>query len=74
MTIGFPAPRAAQAGIKVEGGCKARDYGPVAGLVGVDCAFESGMSGDPVLDREGEGPRLAVGQSQQSMTPAQRAR
>ena len=69
MTIGFPASRAAQPGITVESGCKARDHGPVAGLVGVDCAFESGMSGGPVLERQSDGRWLVVGLIQQSMAP-----
>jgi hypothetical protein len=69
MTIGFPLSRASQPGITVESGCAARDYGPVAGLVGVDCAFESGMSGGPVLERQSDGSWLVVGLIQQSMAP-----
>jgi hypothetical protein len=69
MTIGFPRSRVSQPGITVESGCKARDHGPVAGLVGVDCAFESGMSGGPVLERQGDGRWLVVGLIQQSMAP-----
>jgi hypothetical protein len=67
MTIGLPRSRAASAGITVEVGCKARDHGPVDGLVGVDCAIERGMSGDPVLERQADGSWLAVGLVQQSM-------
>ena len=67
MTIGFPRSRARQAGITVETGCRARDHGPVEGLVGVDCAFEAGMSGGPVLERQGDGNWLVVGLIQQSM-------
>ena len=66
MTIGFPRSRAGGAGITVETGCRARDHGPVAGLVGVDCAFESGMSGGPVLERQTDGSWLVVGLIQQS--------
>lgn len=66
MTIGFPRSRARQAGITVETGCKARDHGPVAGLIGVDCAFEAGMSGGPVLERQIDGSWLVVGLIQQS--------
>jgi len=69
MTIGFPRSRAAQPGITVETGCRARDYGPVAGLVGVDCAFESGMSGGPVLEQQRDGTWQVVGLIQQSMGP-----
>ena len=72
MTIGFPASRAARPGITVESGCKARDHGPVAGLVGVDCAFESGVSGGPVLERQSDGRWLVVGLIQQSMAPVDR--
>jgi hypothetical protein len=69
MTVGFPASRASRPGITVERGCKARDHGPVAGLVGVDCAFESGMSGGPILERQADGRWLVVGLIQQSMAP-----
>jgi hypothetical protein len=67
MTVGFPRSRASQPGITVETGCKARDFGPVAGLVGIDCAFESGMSGGPVLELQTDGRWLVVGLIQQSM-------
>jgi hypothetical protein len=67
MAIGFPRSRAKQAGITVETGCKARDHGPVKGLVGVDCAFEAGMSGGPMLERQIDGSWLVVGLIQQSM-------
>jgi V8-like Glu-specific endopeptidase len=67
MTVGFPKSRASLAGITVERGCKARDHGPVAGLVGVDCAFESGMSGGPVLEQQTDRGWLVVGLIQQSM-------
>ncbi len=69
MTIGYPALRAGRPGITVENGCKARDHGPVSGLVGVDCAFESGMSGGPVLERQSGGEWQVVGLIQQSMAP-----
>ena len=67
MTIGFPRSRAKEAGITVETGCSARDHGPVPGLIGVDCAFEVGMSGGPVLERQVDGSWLVVGLIQQSM-------
>ena len=67
MTAGFPRSRAQKAGITVETGCKSRDHGPVAGLVGVDCAFENGMSGGPVLERQVDGRWLVVGLIQQSL-------
>ena len=69
MTIGFPRSRASQPGITVESGCRARDHGPVDGLVGVDCAFESGMSGGPVLEQQSDGRWRVVGLIQQSMAP-----
>jgi hypothetical protein len=72
MTIGFPASRADRPGITVETGCKARDHGPVAELVGVDCAFENGMSGGPVLERQSDGSWQVVGLIQQSMSPVDR--
>lgn len=67
MTIGFPASRSGLTGITVERGCKARDFGPVADLIGVDCAFEGGMSGGPILERQGDGSWLVVGLIQQSL-------
>ena len=66
MTIGFPRSRAGQAGITVETGCRARDHGPVDGLLGVDCAFEAGMSGGPVLERQSDGRWLVIGLIAQS--------
>jgi len=67
MTVGFPASRSGQPGITVEWGCRARDFGPVAELIGVDCAFESGMSGGPILEQQADGSWLVVGLIQQSM-------
>ena len=69
MTIGFPASRAGEPGITVESGCRARDHGPVDALVGVDCAFESGMSGGPVVQLQPDGQWIVVGMVQQSMAP-----
>ena len=66
MTVGFPRSRAKEPGITVETGCRARDHGPVAGLVGVDCAFEAGMSGGPVLEKQSNGSWLVVGLIQQA--------
>jgi hypothetical protein len=66
MTIGFPRSRAGQIGITVETGCRARDHGPVKGLIGVDCAFEAGMSGGPVLERQVDGGWLVAGLIQQA--------
>jgi len=66
MTIGFPRSRAGQIGITVETGCRARDHGPVKGLIGVDCAFEAGMSGGPVLERQVDGGWLVAGLVQQA--------
>jgi hypothetical protein len=67
MTIGFPRSRAERAGITVERGCRAHDHGPVAGLFGVDCAFENGMSGGPVLKRSGHLGWRVTGIVQQSL-------
>jgi hypothetical protein len=69
MTIGFPASRASRAGITIETGCRARDHGPIDGLVGIDCAFESGLSGGPVLQLQADGTWIVVGMIQQSMSP-----
>ena len=66
MTIGFPASRADQPGVTIETGCRARDHGPVNGLVGIDCAFESGMSGGPVLQLQADRTWRVVGMIQQS--------
>ena len=66
MTLGFPASRANQPGITIETGCRARDHGPVPGLVGVDCAFEKGMSGGPVLQLQADRTWRVVGIVQQS--------
>jgi hypothetical protein len=65
-TIGFARSRAEQRGITVERGCRARDRGPVDVLVGVDCAFERGMSGGPILARQPDGRWVVVGLVQQS--------
>jgi hypothetical protein len=66
MTVGFPGSRTKQPGITVETGCRARDHGPVPGLVGVDCAFERGMSGGPILERQRDGRWRVVGLVQQA--------
>jgi hypothetical protein len=67
MTAGFPHSRRQQPGITVEVGCRARDHGPVLGLVGLDCAFESGMSGGPVWEKQADGRWRVVGLVQQSL-------
>ena len=46
---------AGSVGVAVEEGCRARGAGPVTGLIAVDCAFEAGMSGGPVLERQPDG-------------------
>jgi hypothetical protein len=69
MTIGFPASRAGEPGITIETGCRARDHGPVEGLVGIDCAFESGLSGGPVLELQRDRSWIVVGMVQQSTAP-----
>jgi len=67
MTAGFPHSRRQQPGITIETGCKARDHGPAAGLVGIDCAFENGMSGGPVWEKGTDGRWRVVGLVQQSL-------
>ncbi len=67
MTAGFPHSRRQQPGITVEVGCRSRDHGPVPGLVGVDCAFERGMSGGPVWEKQADGRWRVVGLVQQSL-------
>lgn len=69
MTIGYPASRAGKAGLTIESGCRARDHGPVDGLVGIDCAFESGLSGGPVLELQRDRSWVVVGMVQQSTAP-----
>lgn len=53
----------------VEEGCRAREAGPVTGLVAVDCAFEAGMSGGPVLERQPDGQWQVVGIMQLRVSP-----
>ena len=67
MTAGFPHSRRQQPGITIEIGCTARDYGPAAGLVGIDCAFENGMSGGPVWEKGADSRWRVVGLIQQSL-------
>lgn len=67
MVAGYPRSRAHLPGITVERGCRARDHGPVNGLVGVDCAFESGMSGAPVLEHQRGRGWQVVGLVQQTL-------
>ena len=66
-SIGYPRSRARQPGVTVESGCRARDFGPAPGILGVDCAFESGMSGGPLLVRHSKGTRRVVGVISQSL-------
>jgi hypothetical protein len=73
MTAGYPHSRRQQPGITVEVGCRARDHGPVPGLVGVDCAFESGMSGGPVWEKQADGRWRVVGLVQQSLGSVEHA-
>jgi hypothetical protein len=67
MVAGYPRSRAHLPGITVERGCRARDHGPVNGLVGIDCAFESGMSGAPVLEHQRGRGWQVVGMVQQTL-------
>lgn len=70
LTLGFPDSDLPRAGISVEAGCNARERGPVVALVGVDCAFERGMSGGPVLMRESGGDWHVVGIMQLRFNPS----
>ena len=69
MTIGFPYSGWTRPGLAVEEGCRARESGPVTGLVAVDCAFEAGMSGGPVLERQPDGEWRVVGIMQLRVSP-----
>jgi hypothetical protein len=66
-TIGYPRSRARRPGVTVESGCRARDFGPAPGIFGVDCAFEAGMSGGPLLARQPDGTWRVVGVISQSL-------
>jgi len=50
MFAGYPQSRRGLGGVTFERGCHAWDYGPVFPIVGVDCAFERGASGGPLLE------------------------
>ena len=69
MTISFPYSGWNRAGVAVEEGCRAREAGPVTGLIAVDCAFEAGMSGGPVLERQPDGQWQVVGIMQLRVSP-----
>ena len=69
MTIGFPYSGWTRPGVAAEEGCRARESGPVTGLVAVDCAFEAGMSGGPVLERQPDGEWRVVGIMQLRVSP-----
>ena len=71
MTIGFPYSGWTRPGVAVEEGCRARGSGPVTGLVAVDCAFEAGMSGGPVLERQPDGDWRVVGIMQLRVSPVE---
>ena len=72
MTISFPYSGWNRPGVAVEEGCRARDSGPVTGLIAVDCAFEGGMSGGPVLERQPDGQWRVVGIMQLRFSPVER--
>ncbi len=72
MTIGFPTAGWNRPGVAVEEGCRVRESGPVTGLMAVDCAFGSGMSGGPVLERQADGRWLVVGLMQLRFSPVER--
>ena len=69
MTISFPYSGWNRAGVAVEEGCRAREAGPVTGLIAVDCAFAAGMSGGPVLERQPDGQWQVVGIMQLRVSP-----
>ncbi len=69
MTVSFPLSARTRAGIAVEAPCRARDREATFGLVAVDCAFEAGMSGGPVLERQANGEWWVVGMIQLRHTP-----
>lgn len=71
MAIGYPAARGGRDGAAVERGCHARESGPVVGLVGLDCAFERGMSGGPVLEQAEDGQWRVVGIMQLRVKPVE---
>lgn len=64
VTAAYTPTSIKQAGILIEKDCKARDFGPVDGLVGVDCAFEDGMCGSPIFEVQPNGKLLVVGMPQ----------
>lgn len=51
LFAGFPQSRRGQTGVTIERSCHAWDSGPLVPIVGVDCAFERGASGGPLLER-----------------------
>ena len=67
MSVSYPRSRASRPGVTVESGCRARDFGPAPGIFGVDCAFENGMSGGPLLVRQAKGTPRVVGVISQSL-------
>lgn len=72
MTISFPYSGWNRPGVAVEEGCRARESGPMTGLIAVDCAFEGGMSGGPVLERQHDGQWRVVGIMQLRFSPVER--
>lgn len=72
MTISYPGSMIGRGGVAVEEGCRVRGSGQVVGLLAVDCAFESGMSGGPVLERQTDGVWRVVGIMQLRYMPVQR--
>lgn len=69
MTVSFPLSARTRPGIAVEAPCHARGRETSFGLVAVDCAFEAGMSGGPVLERQEDGEWWVVGMIQLRHTP-----
>ncbi len=69
MTVSFPLSARTRAGVAVESPCHARDRERLFGLVAVDCAFEAGMSGGPILERQANGQWWVVGMIQLRHTP-----
>ncbi len=61
MVIGYPQDRWTAPGITVETGCKAHHESAGIGGATHDCSGSPGLSGAPVLERQGDGSYLVAG-------------
>lgn len=68
--ISFGSSTVIKPGVAVEE-CRARDNGPAWGLVGVDCTFERGVSGAPLMEKQPSGEWLVVGIASTTNNPVQ---